>query len=90
MTKSNPGNFFEDLAPGQQIAQATPRAFKETVQARAKKERAFRAALVSEGVQVLLQGDLETGRSLLRDYINGTILALEVRASASRAISQRG
>ena len=29
MTKSNPGNFFEDFAPGQQIAHATPRTLTE-------------------------------------------------------------
>ena len=52
---------------------ALTRSFKETVQARAKKDRAFRAALLSEGVEVLLQGDLDTGKALLRDYINATI-----------------
>jgi 2-methylfumaryl-CoA hydratase len=29
MTKSNPGNFFEDFAPGQVIAHATPRTLSE-------------------------------------------------------------
>jgi 2-methylfumaryl-CoA hydratase len=29
MTKSNPGNFFEDFAPGQSIAHATPRTLSE-------------------------------------------------------------
>jgi DNA-binding phage protein len=49
------------------------RSFKDTVQARAKKDRAFRAALLTEGVEALLQGDLDAGKSLLRDYINATI-----------------
>jgi DNA-binding phage protein len=49
------------------------RSFKETVQARAKKDRAFRSALLSEGVEALLQGDVETGKSVLRDYINATL-----------------
>jgi DNA-binding phage protein len=52
---------------------ALTRSFKETVQTRAKKDRAFRAALLSEGVEVLLQGDLDAGKALLRDYINATI-----------------
>lgn len=52
---------------------ALTRSFKETIQARAKKDRAFRAALLSEGVELLLQGDVEAGKSLLRDYINATI-----------------
>src|SRR5688572_4347687 len=29
MTKSNPGNFFDDFTPGQQIAHATPRTLTE-------------------------------------------------------------
>jgi DNA-binding phage protein len=52
---------------------ALTRSFKETVQARARKDRAFRAALLSEGVEALLQGDLVAGKALLRDYINATI-----------------
>ena len=52
---------------------ALTRSFKETVQARAKKDRAFRAALLTEGVESLLQGDVDAGKSLLRDYINATI-----------------
>lgn len=49
------------------------RSFKETVQARAKKDRAFRAALLSEGVEALLQGEVQAGKLVLRDYINATI-----------------
>jgi DNA-binding phage protein len=52
---------------------ALTRSFKETVQARAKKDRAFRAALLTEGVEALLQGEVDAGKSLLRDYINATI-----------------
>ena len=55
------------------MTMALTRSFKETVQARAKKDRAFRAALLSEGVEALLQGDVDTGKSVLRDYINATI-----------------
>jgi DNA-binding phage protein len=49
------------------------RSFKETVQARAKKEPAFRAALLTEAVEAFLSGDVETGKAVLRDYINATI-----------------
>ena len=52
---------------------ALTRSFKETVQARAKKDRAFRAALLSEGVEAFLQGDVDAGKALIRDYINATI-----------------
>ncbi|MYD64783.1 MAG: transcriptional regulator [Chloroflexi bacterium] len=49
------------------------RDFKETVQARAKRDAAFREALLKEGVECLLAGDLEAGKIVLRDYINATI-----------------
>ncbi len=49
------------------------RDFKETVQARVARDPAFRAALLEEGVECLLAGDMETGKALLRDYIKATI-----------------
>ncbi len=49
------------------------RDFKETIQARAKRDLGFREALLEEGVECLLAGDVETGKSMLRDYINATI-----------------
>ena len=49
------------------------RAFKETVRARVLKDAAFRAALLKEAVDALLGGDVETGKAVLRDYINATI-----------------
>jgi len=52
---------------------ALTRSFKETVQARAQRDPAFRAALLTEGVDAFLAGDVETGKTILRDYINATI-----------------
>ena len=49
------------------------RSFRETVQARAERDPAFREALLAEGVEALLGGDLDTGKAVLRDYINATI-----------------
>jgi hypothetical protein len=49
------------------------REFKETVQARIRQDRKYRKALLREGVESLLAGDLDTGKAILRDYINGTI-----------------
>lgn len=49
------------------------RSFKETVKARAERDSAFRDALLSEGIDTLLAGDIETGKAILRDYINATI-----------------
>jgi DNA-binding phage protein len=47
--------------------------FKATVQARVAREPKFRKELLRESVECLLAGDLETGKALLRDYINATI-----------------
>jgi len=49
------------------------RSFKETVKARAERDEAFRNALLTEGVDALLAGDVDTGKAILRDYINATI-----------------
>ncbi len=49
------------------------RDFKETIQARIEKDPVFRNELLREGVECLLSGDLETGKAILRDYINATI-----------------
>lgn len=52
---------------------ALTRRFKDTVAARIRSDPAYADALLSEGVQYLLDGDLATGKALLRDYINGTV-----------------
>jgi DNA-binding phage protein len=49
------------------------REFKETVQARLQSDRKYRKALLREGVECLLAGDLDSGKASLRDYINATI-----------------
>jgi DNA-binding phage protein len=49
------------------------RSFKDTVHARAAKEPAFRRALLVEGVEALIAGDLDAGKIMLRDYINATL-----------------
>ncbi len=49
------------------------RSFKDTVKARAERDAAFREALLSEGVDAMLAGDIDTGKAVLRDYINATI-----------------
>ncbi len=49
------------------------RDFKETVQARARRDPAFRHGLLKEGVECLLAGEVEAGKIILRDYINATM-----------------
>ena len=49
------------------------RSFKDTVKARATRDAGFRKALLSEGVGAMIAGDVDTGKAILRDYINATI-----------------
>jgi DNA-binding phage protein len=49
------------------------RSFKETVRARAERDSAFRKALLAEGVEAFLTGDLDVGKAVIRDYINATV-----------------
>ena len=52
---------------------ALTRDFKETVQARVRRDHKFREKLISEAADCLLAGDVETGKTILRDYINATV-----------------
>ena len=47
--------------------------FKETIRARAQSDPKFRKALLREAVESYLNGDLETGKAVLRDYVNATV-----------------
>jgi DNA-binding phage protein len=49
------------------------REFKVSVQARVERDPKFRAALLREAVEQMLGGDLDTGKAVLRDYINATV-----------------
>ena len=50
----------------------TTKSFRETVAARAANDPDFRYGLLTESLNAMLSGDLDTGKSLLRDYINAT------------------
>jgi DNA-binding phage protein len=49
------------------------RDFKETIKARADADAGFRAALLTEAVELLLEGEVDAGKLVLRDYINATV-----------------
>ncbi|CAN5193937.1 hypothetical protein BH10PSE9_BH10PSE9_08260 [soil metagenome] len=49
------------------------RSFKDIVKARAERDPAFRDALLAEGVEALLAGDIDLGKVIIRDYINATV-----------------
>jgi hypothetical protein len=47
--------------------------FRETIRERAQREPAFRCALLQEAVEQMLSGDIDTGKALVRNYINATV-----------------
>lgn len=47
--------------------------FTETVKARAARDVEFRTELLKEAIECLLGGDVQTGKTVLRDYINATV-----------------
>ncbi len=51
---------------------ALTREFKETVQVRVKQDPAYRKELIIEATNAFLEGDIDTGKTLLRNYLNAT------------------
>lgn len=49
------------------------REFKETVRERAQGHPEFRHALLREALGCIVDGELETGRALLKDYIEASM-----------------
>jgi hypothetical protein len=45
----------------------------ETIRARAQTEPEFRHALLREVIECIINGDLATGKAMLRDYVNATV-----------------
>jgi DNA-binding phage protein len=66
---------------------ALPKDLKRTIRARLQSDYAFRFALLSEAVEVLLANDLPTAKSVLHDYIDATIGFQEL--SAQTGLSPR-
>src|SRR5271166_4166183 len=49
------------------------RDFRETVQARVRRDAVFRKGLLGDAVESLLAKEVALGKELLRDYINATV-----------------
>ena len=58
--------------------------FQKLVQTRAKADGKFAGALLREGIDAMLSGDVETGKTILRDYIKATV-GFEAPGEASGA-----
>ena len=64
---------------------ALTKSFNETVRAKLQQSPAFRKALLREAVSDMLSGDLDTGKSLLRKYINGTVGFVQLGTDLTRS-----
>jgi DNA-binding phage protein len=49
------------------------RSFKELVQRHVVEDPAYAEALLREGIDTMLTGDVDAGKAILRDYIKATI-----------------
>lgn len=49
------------------------REFRATLLDRAQRDVDFRRAILKEGIDTLLAGDVSTGKAILRDYINAAV-----------------
>lgn len=52
---------------------ALTRDFKETIMERAAHDEQYRKGLLVEAVNEILEGNLNAGKAMLRDFINATI-----------------
>jgi hypothetical protein len=52
---------------------ARTKSFNDLVQQHVKGNKKFAEALLREGVDALISGDVESGKTLLRDYIKATV-----------------
>lgn len=52
---------------------ALTKGFRTTLMDRARRDAYFRQAMLKEGIDTMLAGDVETGKAILRDYINSAV-----------------
>lgn len=102
MGKNDPGaRIRAAVADGRSMAKI--RDFKETVAVRVQSDAAFAQALLDEAITLLVDGEPESAKLILRDLVNATVgfeaLADEIRPhdalgglppALPRAIARRG
>ena len=76
---------------------ALMRSFREIVKERAMRDREFRIGLLTEGIECVLNDEIDVAKILLRDYVNATvgfqelgILTQKNPKSLMRMLSPRG
>jgi DNA-binding phage protein len=52
---------------------ARTKSFKDLVRQHVKRDKKFAEALLREGIDAMLSGDVDTGKTILRDYIKATV-----------------
>jgi hypothetical protein len=52
---------------------AKTKSFGDLVERQVKGDRKFAEALLREGIDAMLSGDLDTGKTIMRDYIKATV-----------------
>jgi len=52
---------------------AKAKSLRELVQVRVKADKKFAEALLREGIDAMLSGDVDAGKTILRDYIKATV-----------------
>ncbi len=52
---------------------AKTKSFRDLVERHVKDDRNFAEALLREGIDAMLSGDLDTGKTIMRDYIKATV-----------------
>jgi DNA-binding phage protein len=65
-SKASPGGADEAMM-------ARTKSFQDLVHGQAKTDKKFAEALLREGIDAMLGGDMETGKTILRDYIKATV-----------------
>lgn len=61
------------------------KSFNDTIKNQLQQSEGFRRALLREAVSSMIAGDLETGKSVLRKYINGTVGFVKLGADLGRS-----
>jgi hypothetical protein len=61
------------------------RDFRETTMELLRSRPGVRRALLREAMNTMIEGDVDTGKSVLRDYINGTIGFPKLAAAMHRS-----
>ncbi len=64
---------------------ALTRSFKDTIRERVAQDPDFRECLLKESIESVLSGDIETGKTILRDYFNITVDLEELESLADKS-----